>query len=475
MFPHLAPASPVARTVLLGRIAAGNVGRTVRDYVVYFLTLAIAVCLLYAFIAATDYLAALDLTADQRGLLAQASNIIQAFSLFVVLVFACLVRYANRFIVRRRRREFGLYLLLGMGPASTGCILAFEGLMAGAVSLVVGVVLGVLLSPLFGLVAAYVFEVSWRPLLTVSPHALVWTAAVFGCLAVAGAVSAARLVLRRTPAVLMRPARTPQVRPARPRLVAAARLTLAAILLAVVWGACVLQPVYFIVFIIPAGCMAWVASYLLLDDAARRIPCRLRRRCSHYWVGVRPFSVRQLETGGHASVMACACVLLAAGACMVAAGLSFTVGVRAAPAPDAVGAQALAPVGYVGLFFGLTFLVCAAAVLALQQLAAATDARHAYAIMDELGAPRADLRASVRAQVLACFGLPTVLALAHGVFGMVLVAFVASGVGVGSIAGVAGATLAAVCAGALLYGALTAWCCERELPRTAGRRADGLG
>lgn len=475
MPPHAAPASPIARLMLLGRIAAGNVGRTIRDYLVYFLTLAIAVCLLYAFIASTDYLAALDLTAAQRGLLAQASNVTQAFSLFMVLVFACLVRYANRFIVRRRRREFGLYLLLGMGPASSGCILAIEGLMAGAVSLAAGVVLGVLLSPLFGLVAAYVFEIAWRPLLTVSVPALVWTAAVFGCLSVLGAASAARLVLRRTPADLMRPVRMPTVRPARSCVATAARLAVSALLLAAVWGACLLQPVYFIVYIIPAGCLAWVASYLVLDDATYRIPCRLRRRPARYWVGVRPFSVRQLECGGHTAVMACACVLLAAGACMVAAGLSFTVGVRVAPAVDAVGAQTLAPVGYVGLFFGLTFLVSAAAVLALQQLAAAADARHAYAVMDELGAPHADLRASVRAQVLACFGLPTALALAHCVFGMVLVAFVATGVGATSTAGIAAGTLAAVCAGVLLYGALTAWCCERELPRTAVRRGSGLG
>ena len=100
------------------KLAWGNVRRSVRDYSVYFATLALAACLLYSFIASGDYLLALDLTAEQRSVYGRIGSVLEAFSIFVVIVFIFLVAYANRFIVRRRKREFGLYALVGMGAGS---------------------------------------------------------------------------------------------------------------------------------------------------------------------------------------------------------------------------------------------------------------------------------------------------------------------------------------------------------------------
>ena len=49
------------------KLACGNVRRSIRDFSIYFVTLAFAACLLYSFLASTDYLLALDLTLDQRA------------------------------------------------------------------------------------------------------------------------------------------------------------------------------------------------------------------------------------------------------------------------------------------------------------------------------------------------------------------------------------------------------------------------
>ncbi len=87
------------------KMALGNIKRNALDYLVYFITLCIAVCLLYSFTASADYLASLDLTADQRAVYARIGDALRAFSVLVVIVFACLVAYANRFIIRRRKRE----------------------------------------------------------------------------------------------------------------------------------------------------------------------------------------------------------------------------------------------------------------------------------------------------------------------------------------------------------------------------------
>ena len=86
------------------KLAVRNVVRSAHDYSVYFATLAFAACLLYSFTASSDYLLSLDLTAEQRDMYQSASMITQAFSVFSALVFAFLITYANRFILRRRSR-----------------------------------------------------------------------------------------------------------------------------------------------------------------------------------------------------------------------------------------------------------------------------------------------------------------------------------------------------------------------------------
>lgn len=103
------------------KIARRNVVRQFRDYSVYFLTLALASCLLYSFTASGDYLLALDLTEQQRGIYGATSSVMQAFSVFSVLVFLFLVVYANRFILRRRSREFALLRIAGVELESAPC------------------------------------------------------------------------------------------------------------------------------------------------------------------------------------------------------------------------------------------------------------------------------------------------------------------------------------------------------------------
>ena len=68
---------------------------------------------------------------------------------------------------------------------------------------------------------------------------------------------------------------------------------------------------------------------------------------------------------------------------MMVAGLAFSVGMRGPTGSD--NATALAPIGYVGIFYGVTFLVAAAAVLALQQLADAVDSAGRFAMLADLG------------------------------------------------------------------------------------------
>ncbi len=446
------------------KLALGNISRSVRDYSVYFVTLAFATCLLYAFTASGDYLLALDLTEEQRGIYGSASMVTQAFSVFSVVVFAFLVAYANRFILRRRSREFGVYGLLGMGSFQVARILVYEGCLAALAALAAGIALGVAASPVFGAVAAFVFEAPWQPVFVFSPGAAVWTTGCF-----AGIMAFALLLsicdLRKRPLVqLIAADRTPEQPKGASRFSLRSQAALGAVLLAFVWGSCLLQPIQFIVWILPMGIAAVFATAMVFRVAAIAWTGRAARKPQRYWRGLRCFTLGQIrgKVSSSANAMACTCVLMAVAVCMMAAGFAFSVGMRG-PGSLFEDAYALAPIGYVGIFYGVTFLVAAAAVLALQQLAEAADSRPRYRMLERLGCDRGLMRKSIRRQLGVYFAAPAAFALVHDVFGLLLVGFLALMLGSSAfgltVLGVLGATAALLGA----YYLVTCRECERLL------------
>lgn len=445
------------------KLALGNVRRSARDFSVYFMTLACAVCLLYSFLASTDYLLALDLTDEQRAYFMQSGQVLSAFSVFTVVIFAFLMGYANVFLVRRRSREFGLYALLGMGRGRVAAVLALESAIAGACSFAAGILLGTALSPAFGLVAAFVFGVPWVPVVTFSASAAVSSAVAFAAIAALAAWRAVRSIGKRPLVALMAAERTPERRRATGTGQLRVQVVGACILLGAVWGTCVLSPGYFIVFIIPCGFMALGGTYFLFRVLAVRLPERVRARPERYLDGLVPFTVRQVEARIESSCAAISavCVLLAAGMCMIVAGLVFSVGLRAADLGDV--AWALSALAYACIFYGASFLVAAAAVLALQQLSQAADAQRSYRILDALGADSPLVRASIRSQVAVSFIAPAAMALVHCLFGFTLIFILSIMFASEGFLVFAGATVAMTLAVLFAYFLVTASACAHIL------------
>ena len=81
-------------------------------------------------------------------------------SVFVTVVLAFLILYANNFLIRRRKRELGIYTLLGMPKGKISKILVYETLIIGIISLITGMLFGILLSQALTAVTASMFEVS---------------------------------------------------------------------------------------------------------------------------------------------------------------------------------------------------------------------------------------------------------------------------------------------------------------------------
>lgn len=140
-------------------LAFQNVKKSYKDYFVYFLTLTFSICLFYTFNSFQAQQEIMKMNESQNSMMSTVSIFMSMLSVFVAIVLAFLVLYANNFLVRRRKKEFGLYMILGMPQAQISRILVYETVMIGAISLVTGLAMGVLCSQGLGLVTARMFMV----------------------------------------------------------------------------------------------------------------------------------------------------------------------------------------------------------------------------------------------------------------------------------------------------------------------------
>lgn len=165
---------------MYAKIALGNVRKSFRDFSVFFLTLAFGVCVFYAFGSITDQAAVIDMAEDQRRMVQALSDILTGLSVFVVVILGFLVVYANRFLIRRRKREFGIYLTLGMDTRHVSWIVVMETLVVGVLALAVGLLLGIGLSQVMMYVTAGLFEATIQGFVfAFSPSACLSTMACF--------------------------------------------------------------------------------------------------------------------------------------------------------------------------------------------------------------------------------------------------------------------------------------------------------
>ena len=138
------------------RLALGNVRKSLRDYTVYFVTLVLGVTVFYAFNTISGQ--ADFLSEDTRQMVKTVAMLMGFVTVFLSFVLGFLMVYANNYLVKRRKREFGLYQLLGMRQGQVSLILVLETLLAFVASLLVGLAMGVLFSQILVFVTAALFN-----------------------------------------------------------------------------------------------------------------------------------------------------------------------------------------------------------------------------------------------------------------------------------------------------------------------------
>lgn len=144
---------------MLAKLAFANVRRSYKDFAIYFFTLLIGVAVFYAFNSITAQDAVLAFDTSQGNMIELLSYLINGVSAFICVILAFLVVYASRYLIKRRNKEFAIYLLLGMPKGTLLRLTLVETLIVGLVSLVAGIGLGLLISQGLLYVTAFMFVV----------------------------------------------------------------------------------------------------------------------------------------------------------------------------------------------------------------------------------------------------------------------------------------------------------------------------
>lgn len=166
---------------MLFKLSVSNIRRSFRDYAIYFFTLIIGVAVFYVFNAVGEQTAFLKVSQNTNDIIDLLKSMLNGISVFVSVILGLLIVYASRFLMKRRNKEFALYLILGMGKSKISTILLIETIIIGLGSLGVGLLIGIGLSQLMSTLVANLFEADMTEYtFMVSSEAIIKTAIYFG-------------------------------------------------------------------------------------------------------------------------------------------------------------------------------------------------------------------------------------------------------------------------------------------------------
>lgn len=166
---------------MYSKMALNNVKKSFKDYTIYFLTLTFAVCIFYSFNSIGSQSIMADMNKGQTEYVKIMGEMISVISIGVSVILGGLIIYATKFLINRRKKEFGIYMILGMSKRKMSSILFFETLYIGIISLVAGLLLGMLFAQILSIFTAKLFAVQMTKYsFVISPSAILKTILYFG-------------------------------------------------------------------------------------------------------------------------------------------------------------------------------------------------------------------------------------------------------------------------------------------------------
>lgn len=166
---------------MLFKLSLKNMKKSFKDYAIYFFTLILGVSIFYIFNSMETQTVFLNVTSSTREIIRLMIGMLSGVSVFVSIILGFLIIYANQFLMKRRKKEFAIYMTLGMSKRKISQVLLIETFLIGAISLVVGLFLGVGLSQFMSVLVANLFEADLSEFTFIfSEEAMIKTLVYFG-------------------------------------------------------------------------------------------------------------------------------------------------------------------------------------------------------------------------------------------------------------------------------------------------------
>lgn len=175
-------------------LAKKNMRGNARDYWIYFFSMLVSVVIYYTFVS-------LQYSEDIQQGMESSQNLRAVFtgsSIVLALFAAVFIGYSNAFFTRNRKKEIGLYALLGVRRRTIGRMLLWENLILSALVLAAGIALGTLLSKLFGMILVRLLGLSAKTAVSfgISLEAVAGTVAVFAVIVLLTSLNSYRLIYK---------------------------------------------------------------------------------------------------------------------------------------------------------------------------------------------------------------------------------------------------------------------------------------
>lgn len=318
---------------MLFKLSVKNMKKSMRDYAVYFFTLILGVAIFYIFNSLGEQAVMLELSKSQKELLEVMADIIDALSMFVSIVLGFLIVYASSFLMKRRKKEFGTYMLLGMGKGKISRLLLCETIVIGLVSLAAGLVAGVLLSQAMSILVANMFAANMTKFtFVISGKAIERTIIYFGIMYVSVMVLNTFLVGRFQLIDLLRAGQKNEKLKVKNSVVCAAVFFLSAVMLGYAYYRVSVHPetvvssksIGFIMLLGALGTLLlfWSVSGFFLKVA--------KSSKNHYYKGLNSFTVRELNSKVNTNVVTLTviCLMLFVAIIIFSSGISINEGNR---------------------------------------------------------------------------------------------------------------------------------------------------
>lgn len=165
---------------MLFKLSIKNQKKSIKDYSIYFFTLILGIAIFYIFNAVEAQTSMMELSQTKSQIIGVMNSALEAMSVLVSFILGFLIAYASQFLIKKRKKEFGLYLLLGMKKINVCMIIFFETVIIGFISLLIGLILGISLSQFMSLFVASLFEANMQKFVfVISSKAIIKTILYF--------------------------------------------------------------------------------------------------------------------------------------------------------------------------------------------------------------------------------------------------------------------------------------------------------